>query len=163
MGPSIVYSGKYLKSDIHVRSLRDLQFCVVRERPGRLYQLLKCPVSAEKPPGFRRAPVRIKEPGQVDLAPLRSAAAGPSDGPSSPDFRGSFQAPYRIRPEINVTPMHMLVCGTTTSGSIPQNVGATPRWICVVRPLGPLGCEGAQHRQALRPSRRRDPQQSPAS
>ena len=30
-------------------------------------------------------------------------------------------------------------------------------------PLGPLGFEGAQHRQTLRPSRRRDPQQSPAS
>ena len=30
-------------------------------------------------------------------------------------------------------------------------------------PLGPLGLEGAQHRQTLRPSRRRDPQQSPAS
>ena len=31
------------------------------------------------------------------------------------------------------------------------------------RILGPLGFEGAQHRQTLRPSRRRDLQQSPAS
>jgi hypothetical protein len=30
-------------------------------------------------------------------------------------------------------------------------------------PLGPLGFERVQHRQTLRPSRRRDPQQSPAS
>ena len=30
-------------------------------------------------------------------------------------------------------------------------------------PLGPLGFEGAQHRQTLRPSSGRDPQQSPAS
>ena len=30
-------------------------------------------------------------------------------------------------------------------------------------PLGPLGFEGAQHRPTLRPSRRQDPQQSPAS
>ena len=30
-------------------------------------------------------------------------------------------------------------------------------------PLGPLGFEGAQHRQTLRPSSSRDPQQSPAS
>ena len=29
--------------------------------------------------------------------------------------------------------------------------------------LGPLGFEGAQHRQTLRPSSSRDPQQSPAS
>ena len=28
--------------------------------------------------------------------------------------------------------------------------------------LGPLGFEGAQHRQTLRPSSSRDPQQSPA-
>ena len=32
-----------------------------------------------------------------------------------------------------------------------------------VSPLGPLYFEGAQHRQTLRPSRRRDPQQSTAS
>ena len=32
-----------------------------------------------------------------------------------------------------------------------------------LRPLGPLGFEGAQHRQTLRPSSSRDPQQSPAS
>ena len=31
------------------------------------------------------------------------------------------------------------------------------------RPSGPLGFEGAQHRQTLRPSSSRDPQQSPAS
>jgi len=31
------------------------------------------------------------------------------------------------------------------------------------RPSGPLGFDFAQHRQTLRPSRRRDPQQSPAS
>ena len=30
-------------------------------------------------------------------------------------------------------------------------------------PLGPLGFQGAQHRQTLRPSSSRDPQQSPAS
>jgi len=33
----------------------------------------------------------------------------------------------------------------------------------LISPLGPLGFEGAQHRQTLRPSRRRDPQQSPES
>ena len=49
-------------------------------------------------------------------------------------------------------------------GGVGRHVrGASPTSINLRVPLGPLGFEGAQHRQTLRSSRRRDPQQSPAS